>query len=117
MHSFCHIELVTTDLAQAADFYTKLFGWKVVPMMENYWMIDLNGESAGLSAGLVKMDKIVDNGGQNYVEVEDINATLAKAETLGAKTMQEKHPLPENMGFIAMFALPDGYLLGIFSRK
>jgi predicted enzyme related to lactoylglutathione lyase len=117
MHTFCHIELITTDLAQSADFYSKLFGWKVTPMMENYWMIDLGPDAQGVSGGLVKMEKIVDNGGQNYVEVVDINATLAKAATLGAKTVDEKRPLPENMGFIAMFEMPDGFRLGLFSKE
>ncbi|MCB9367248.1 MAG: VOC family protein [Calditrichaeota bacterium] len=116
MHSFCHIELVTTNLAQAAEFYTKLFGWTCAPMMEGYWMIDL-GDPDGVSGGLVLADTIVDNGGQNYVEVGDIDATLSKANSLGAKTVQEKRPLPENMGFIAMIELQDGYKLGLFSRS
>ena len=117
MHTFCHIELITTDLTRSAEIYDKLFGWKTAPMMENYWMIDLGADANGMSGGLLKLEKIVDNGGQNYVEVVDINATLAKAATLGCKTVDEKRPLPENMGFIAMFELPDGYKLGLFSKE
>lgn len=117
MHTFCHIELVTSDLAGSAEIYSKLFGWKLAPMMENYWMIDLGPDAQEVSGGLVKMEKIVDSGGQNYVEVADIDATLQKAAGLGCKTVDEKRTLPENMGFIAMFEMPDGFKLGLFSKR
>ena len=117
MHTFCHIELITTNLEQSAQIYKELFGWQIAPMMENYWMINIEGSADGVSGALLKVEKIVDNGGQNYVEVGDVNATLAQAEKLGAKVVQEKRPLPENMGFIGMFAMPDGYLLGVFSKQ
>jgi len=117
MHTICHIELVTTDLAQSAGIYSQLFGWKIAPMMENYWMIDLGPDAHGVSGGLVKVEKIVDNGGQNYIEVRDIPATLAQAASLGAKTLEEKRPLPENMGFMAMFEMPDGFKVGLYSKE
>lgn len=117
MHGFCHIELVTSNLEQSAKIYRELFGWQIQPMMEGYSMITLDGNPQGVSGGLLKVDEVVDSGGQNYIEVSDIDATLAKAASLGAKTIQEKRPLPENMGFIGMFEMPDGYKLGIFSQK
>lgn len=117
MHGFCHIELITSDLEKSADIYRQLFGWEINPMMEGYWMINLDGNPHGVSGGLLKVEKIVDNGGQNYIEVGDIDATLERAASLGAKTVQEKRPLPENMGFIGMFEMPDGYKLGIFAQK
>lgn len=117
MHTFCHIELTTTDLEKAASFYRNLFGWKIDPMSEGYWMITLNGDSDGVSGALIQVNSVLDSGAQNYVHVEDVADALNKAKSLGAKIIDEKRALPHEMGFIGMFELPDGYKLGLFSRK
>ncbi len=117
MHTFCHIELITSDPDKAVEFYRNMFGWKVDPMGENYWMITLNGDPEGISGGLIRVDKVLDSGAQNYVFVDDVAEALKKASSLGAKVIDEKRPLPNDMGFIGMFELPDGYKLGLFSRK
>ncbi|NUO19664.1 VOC family protein [bacterium] len=117
MHTFCHIELTTTDLEKAANFYREMFGWKVDPMMDNYWMITTNDDPQGVSGGLIKVDNVLDSGAQNYVFVDDVADALKKAVSLGAKVIDEKRPLPHEMGFIGMFELSDGFKLGLFSRK
>lgn len=117
MHTFCHIELTTTDLEQAANFYRSMFGWKIDPMSEGYWMISTSEDPQGVSGGLIKVESILDSGAQNYVYVDDVADALKKAVSHGAKIIDEKRPLPHEIGFIGMFELPDGYKLGLFSTK
>ncbi|MBK6910217.1 MAG: VOC family protein [bacterium] len=117
MHSFCHIELATTNLEAAAHFYRQLFGWTIEPMGENYMMIRISDDPAAVSGGLVRVETIFDSGAQNYVFVDEVSAALKQAEALGARTIDEKRALPHEMGFIGMFEAPDGYKLGLFSQK
>ena len=117
LNTFCHVEIPTSDLAKAKSFYESLFGWQVMPMMENYWYITLAGEAKGQSGGLLKVDDVKDSDAQAYVEVEDVAATLKKAESLGARIIDEKRALPNDMGFIGMFQTEDGFKLGLFSQR
>ncbi len=117
MTTFCHIELTTTDLDKAADFYRKLFGWKIEPMLEGYYMISLTDDPEGMSGGLVKVASVIDSGAQNYVFVDSVDSVLKQAVSMGAKVVDEKRALPNDMGFIGMFELPDGFKLGVYSKQ
>jgi predicted enzyme related to lactoylglutathione lyase len=48
--------------------------------------------------------------------VEDINGTLKKAESLGAKTERAKTEISGGHGFFAIVKDPQGYYLGIWSK-
>lgn len=115
MHTFAHIELPTTDLDQAAAFYGQLFGWKFETFATNDYRLILSEEGAigGLTQVSV-MPPIEEF--FNYVEVHSIEATLARAEALGAKVYRPKTELPPGFGFYAIFEAPDGYKLGIWTR-
>ena len=47
-----------------------------------------------------------------YVTVDDINATLAKAESLGGKTIMGKFS-PDGTAQLALVADPEGHVLGL----
>jgi predicted enzyme related to lactoylglutathione lyase len=47
-----------------------------------------------------------------YVEVPDLEATLSKIESLGGSTVMEPTEVPEGPS-IAMFADPEGHLVGL----
>ena len=67
-------ELLTTDPAAAKEFYTQLFGWttQAWPMGDFDYTIVKAGEPPAWGA---------------YVTVDDVDATAAKAEKLGAKIL------------------------------
>src|SRR5579872_7358026 len=48
---FCHVELNTTDVKKAKDFYGKLFDWKLEDMPGDYTMI---GVGEGTGGGMMK---------------------------------------------------------------
>ena len=80
-----HFEIHGTDGKKTQDFYGSLFGWSIDannPM--NYGMV--SGEAGGIGGGIAKsMD------GKPmvtiYVEVADLDATLAKVQELGGSTV------------------------------
>ena len=90
--SFCWNELLTTDTVAATKFYEKVLGWtsKTMPMGPGatYTMFERGDKDA---AGLKALDAGAGHGPQwlPYVLVKDVDATTAKARSLGAKVTME----------------------------
>jgi len=103
-------EVIGNDGKKLQDFYRQLFDWKVdADNAMNYGMVDESqtGVGGGIATG---------QGGQShvtiYVEVDDLQATLDKAEKLGGKTVQPPMDVPEGPT-IAMFNDPEGHMIGL----
>lgn len=101
-------EIHGKDGGKSQKFYKDLFGWNINadnPM--NYGMVE--GSDGGIGGGIT--------GDQQafvtvYVTVDDLDATLKKAESLGGRTLMPPTDVP-NGPRIAMFADPDGNSIGI----
>ena len=115
MHTFAHVELPTTDLKIAADFYGALFQWTFETFYTNdYLLIFADGGAIG---GLTQVHEMPPaNEYFTYVEVADIDRALAKAEALGGKMLRPRSELPAGMGCYAILRTPDGYHLGIWQK-
>jgi predicted enzyme related to lactoylglutathione lyase len=48
-----------------------------------------------------------------YVLVDDLQASLDKAQSLGGKTVVPPTPIP-NVGSFALFTDPEGHVIGLF---
>ena len=106
-----HFEVIGKDGKKLQEFFSGLFGWTVDannPM--NYGMVDAS--QAGIGGGIASDQP----GGAGhltfYVEVEDLAATLSKAESLGGKTLMPPMAVPGGPE-IAMLADPEGHVVGI----
>ena len=105
-----HFEILGKDGKKLQNFYSKLFDWKVDannPM--NYGIV--TPADAGLGGGIAAgMDG---NGYVTvYIEVDDLNAYLKKATSLGGKTLMPPMDVPGGPT-IAMFADPEGHAIGL----
>lgn len=117
-HSIVHVEIPATHPATSSKFYADLFDWKieVAPDFDNYHMFQAESGPVG---GFVTPGGEMDNKVGEvmiYVSTDDIDATLAKAETLGGKTLIPKHDIP-GVGWFAFFADPAGNRIGLFARS
>ena len=104
-----HFEVVGADAARLQDFYRDLFGWKIStdnPM--NYGIVDNGGE--GINGGIGQSP----NGPHVtwYVQVDDIDKALEKAERLGGKTVMPKENV-SGMVTLGLFNDPEGNLVGL----
>jgi predicted enzyme related to lactoylglutathione lyase len=90
-------------------FYGELFGWGMEAVTEGHTLIDTRG-GRGLGGGVGRSDT-GDPWATFYVEVDDLQATLERAEALGGRTVVPVIELP-GMAF-AMFDDPDGLLVGL----
>jgi hypothetical protein len=106
-----HVEINSNQQKKLIDFYSKLFDWHADtnnPM--GYAMIDTHA-GKGVGAGIGQAQ----NGSHNfvtfYVDVDDLDATLKKANGLGAKTLME--PTQTGPVTVAMIADPEGNVIGL----
>lgn len=96
-NSFCWNELATNDTAKAGDFYSTVFGWtkKVQQMGPMEYTSFMNGERP--AGGMYTLPPEMANVPPNwmvYFAVEDCDATVARAEGLGAKTISPAMDIP-----------------------
>ena len=89
---FVHVELMSTDLGKAKEFYQSLFDWKLedVPGMASSWTA--------------------------YVLVDDLAASTEKARALGATLCKGITEVP-GMGFFSIMVDPTGATLAMWQPK
>lgn len=112
-----HFEIVGSDSAKTQQFYSELFDWTIDadnPM--NYGMVEA-GSDRGIGGGIIGVEEEDDRTGLKiYVEVDDLQAYLDKAEALGGKTILPPTVVPDMVTF-ALFADPDGTLIGLVKSE
>ena len=107
-----HIEIPADDLQRATTFYSELFGWEIKesPEYEGYPMWTApNGFSGGaISAreGNLRVPR-------SFVEVDSIDDTLARAQELGGRTVQEKSEVSPGSWW-ASFEDSEGNQIGLY---
>ncbi|MCB1217703.1 hypothetical protein KDL44_09925 [bacterium] len=104
------IEIRANDLDRAAAFYGNVFGWELQmfgPSYRMYWQQGTLG--MGFSSGL----KPEMGNALFYVNVADIDASLAQAVELGAQVLEPKQPIAENMPNSGVFRTPAGVSVGM----
>jgi uncharacterized protein len=80
--TFCWIDLGTTDVSGARSFYRALLGWQFDEAGEgNYTICRLDGHEV---AGIHAHSEEEGTGWSSAISVEDLDATLSRAEALGA---------------------------------
>lgn len=112
-HHVVHIEFAASDLAAAGTFYRDVFDWKIEQMPEMNYATFETGNNVGGGFNPVADDYpagtvIV------YISTGDIDASLAKIEASGGKTVTPKTEIP-GMGWFALFNDPTGNLVGLFT--
>lgn len=114
----CWVDLGTTDLEGAKEFYGGLFGWTPQvaddPEAGGYTLFLLNGEQ--VAGAMTTMSPEQPVAWTTYVAVADADATLAKAEKAGAQTLMPAMDVTD-VGRMAMFADPTGAVLGLWQPR
>jgi predicted enzyme related to lactoylglutathione lyase len=111
-----HFEVMGDDGDKLRSFYSDLFDWKINadnPM--NYGIVDresnLNAEGIGIGGGIGGSPEYPSHV-TFYVEVPDVEAALAKAESLGGSRVMGPDTVTEGVE-IGLFTDPDGLQIGV----
>jgi predicted enzyme related to lactoylglutathione lyase len=86
-----HFQILGRDAEKTQSYYSELFGWRIEPLpFENptqYGLVDregnTNAEGVGIGGGVGGAPEGHPAQVTFYVEVPDVEAALAKAESLG----------------------------------
>ena len=106
-------EVIGKDANGLRTFYADLFGWKFDLMDEmDYGMVSADANGGGIPGGVGSGPDPSISYQTVYAGVDDVEGTLAKAESLGAKTVAPPMDLPAG-GRIALFVDPQGHTFGL----
>ena len=112
-HSIVHIELSAADPKAAGKFYKDLFGWKI-EADEKLQYVQFTPDAAP-GGGFNQVGENAQAGDVLvYVSTDDIEASLAKAEKLGGKSLMPKTEIP-GIGWFAIFSDPTGNKVGLYT--
>jgi predicted enzyme related to lactoylglutathione lyase len=104
-----HFEVIGLDGDKLRDYYGELFGWQFNTDNEmDYGLVD----GAGLGGGVGKGPDGYEGHVTFYVEVPDVEATLAQAESLGGTRVFGPDQLMEGL-VLGQFKDPEGHLIGL----
>ncbi|MFQ5797103.1 MAG: VOC family protein [Bacteroidota bacterium] len=107
-----HWEIGGNDTKMLQDFYSKLFDWKVDsnnPM--NYGLANTGGEG-GINGGIGPTGEDKKPYVTFYVQVDDLQGYLNRAEKLGGKVVVPPTEIPNIVTF-ALFTDPEGNRIGL----
>jgi predicted enzyme related to lactoylglutathione lyase len=116
-NNVAHFEIYADDPAKLSKFYADLFDWQMqlMPGMDYTYIktveTDAKGmptQPGGVNGGMIKRPAgYHTKAWVNYVNVESLDASLKRAQELGARVMKPRAPVP-GMGWFAMLTDPQG---------
>jgi hypothetical protein len=112
-----HFEIIGKDAGKLQSYYSDLFGWRIDannPM--NYGVVpregNTNADGIGIGGGVGGGPEGYQGHVTFYVEVPDVEASLAKAERLGGKRLMGPDKVSEEFE-VGQFADPEGHVIGV----
>jgi predicted enzyme related to lactoylglutathione lyase len=112
-----HFEITGKDAPKLQGYYSELFGWKIDannPM--SYGIVaredNLNPDGIGIGGGISGGPEGYEGHVTVYVEVPDVEATLAQAERLGGTRVMGPEQVMEDLE-IGLFSDPEGHVIGV----
>jgi uncharacterized protein len=112
-----HFEVTGKDGKALSSFFSQLFDWDIDannPM--GYGIVDreknLGADGIGIGGGIATGPEGYPGHVTFYVEVPDVEASLAKAESLGATRSMGPEEVMEGLT-IGLFNDPEGHVIGV----
>jgi predicted enzyme related to lactoylglutathione lyase len=112
-----HFEIVGADGEKLQSYYSELFGWEIDannPM--KYGIVaregNLNKDGVGIGGGVGTGPEGYPGHVTFYVEVPDVEAALAKAESLGGTRTMGPDEIMDGL-VIGLFTDPEGHVIGV----
>jgi uncharacterized protein len=112
-----HFEIVGRDGEKLRSYYSTLFGWQIdTNNPVGYGIVgregNLSPEGVGIGGGIGVGPEGYDGHVTFYVEVPDVEAAMAKAESLGGTRVMGPEQVMETIE-IGLFTDPEGHLVGV----
>jgi predicted enzyme related to lactoylglutathione lyase len=112
-----HFEIIGKDGEKLKSYYSELFGWEITsdnPM--NYGIVQRDGNTSadgvGIGGGVSGAPEGYPGHVTFYIEVPDVEAALAKAESLGGSRVMGPDKVMDGLE-IGLFNDPEDHLVGV----
>jgi predicted enzyme related to lactoylglutathione lyase len=112
-----HFEIIGKDVEQLRSYYSELLGWDFDsdnPM--NYGIVqrdaNVNAAGVGIGGGVGAGPEGYPGHVTFYIEVPDVEAALAKAESLGGSRVMGPEKVMEQIE-VGLFKDPEGHVVGV----
>lgn len=112
---YTHIEIPYDDETRAKSFYEHVFGWSFTPMAGYEGYSTYEAGPGDLGGGLGKRNVSAPNAIRNYVDVDDIDASIAAVTSNGGSIVEPKTDMA--FGWYAVFKDPEGNELALYQPK
>lgn len=100
---------------KAAEFYSKVFGWKIAEPHWDYWEVKTGEEKPGIDGGIGKGPNDYPHGTRIQIEVEAIDEAISNATENGAMIVRDKMEFDEF--YLAYLVDPVGLGIGLIQYK
>ena len=112
-----HFEIIGKDGDKLKSYYAELFGWEIDSDNEmGYGVVqrdgNTNADGAGIGGGVSAGPEGYDGHVTFYIQVPDVEAALAKAESLGGSRVMGPEKVMDALE-IGLFNDPEGHLVGV----
>jgi uncharacterized protein len=112
-----HFEVIGKDAEKLQSYYADLFGWEIDsdnPMKYGIVQRDgnINVDGVGIGGGVGGGPEGYAGHVTFYVEVPDVEAALAKAESLGGTRIMGPEQIMDGVE-LGQFADPEGHMVGV----
>lgn len=111
----CYLEIPANKAEDAADFYSRIFGWEIRPRNDGNLAFDDSGCVSG--TWVKEQDRTLDERTRVYIMVDDITAALEQIIVSGGKVLTPRTEIGPNMGVFAAFADPVGNEFGLYEER
>ena len=112
-----HFEIVARDATKLQDYYGELFGWRVdTDNPVGYGLVsreeNTSADGIGIGGGIGQGPDGYDGHVTFYVQVADVEAALARAESLGGTRMMGPEEVAPGVE-VGLFSDPEGHVVGL----
>lgn len=112
-----HFEIPADDPERAADFYRKVFGWKIEKWEgpAPYWLVS-TGEKAqrGIDGGITSRSNL--RSVTNTIDVPSVDDFVKRVLEAGGRVVAPKMPVP-GVGYLAYCTDSEGNVFGIIQPE
>ena len=114
-----HFEIAGKDGPKLQQYYSELFGWDIDAKNEfNYGIVaredNVNDDGVGIGGGISQGPEGYPGHVTIYVQVPDVEAALAKAESLGGTRTMGPEAVMSDLT-IGLFTDPEGHTIGVMT--
>ena len=116
-----HFEITGKDGKKLQEYYAELFDWDINADNEfGYGVVDREGntneDGIGIGGGISSGPEGYPGHVTFYVQVPDVEASLAKAESLGGTRVMGPDEVMEGLT-IGLFTDPEGHVIGVMNGR